>query len=142
MKEGKKNMELYFDEKIKNALNDSTSEHFTSNVMHKVFLEMQFAKEDKKTEKMTFKFIGAISVIMVGFFIIIGYILTSGSDSPAIDSGTSFAEDFTITVNKYLYEFQSLTGFTFDMQTIFFILSLLLVALLYSASDRFIFKKR
>lgn len=135
-------MELYFDEKIKNALSGSTSEHFTSNVMHKVFLEMQFAKEDRETEKMTFKFIGAIAVSLVGFFITIGYLLTSGSESGATESATSFAEDFSITINRYLYEIQNLTGFTFDIQTILFVLSFLLIALLYSASDRFIFKKR
>ncbi len=138
MSQGKKNMDLYFEEKIKRSLSDKTSEHFTSNVMHKFSQQMQFAKEDKQTQKLSVKVVGAIALLMLGMFTMLGYFLASDGES----SATTFSEDFTITINRYIYEIQNAIGIQVDFQTMIFGLSFLLIIAAYSVSDRFIFKRR
>src|SRR5690606_3949077 len=86
MSQGKKNMDLYFEEKIKRSLSDKTSEHFTSNVMHKFSQQMQFAKEDKQTQKLSVKVVGAIALLMLGMFTMLGYFLASDGESSATRS--------------------------------------------------------
>ncbi|MCB0722410.1 MAG: hypothetical protein KDC73_04520 [Ignavibacteriae bacterium] len=140
MSEGKKNMDLYFDEKLKNALKGRPSEYFSNNLMHKVSQEIQFAQEDKKTEKVTFKLMGSIALVMIGLTIAFGFFFARST--PDTTAETSMIEDFTITINKILYDIQSAIGVTFDVQTILFVLTLLLIIAVFTASDKFIFKKR
>lgn len=138
MAEGKKNMELYFEEKIKRSLGDKTSEHFTSNVMHRISQEMQFAQEDKQTEKLSKKVMGSILLLMAGMVVALGYFLASDGESPV----STFSEDFSITINRYIYEIQNAIGINLDLQTMIFGLFFLLIIAAYSISDRFIFKRR
>lgn len=140
MSEGKKNMDLYFEEKIKNSLKNTTSEYFSNNLMHKVSREIQFAQEDKKTEKMTFKLIGSIALVLLGFLFTFGYFFAGSVESTGTES--TLLEDITFTINKYLYEIQSVIGFRLDAKTLLFGLTLFIVIALYSASDKFIFRKR
>ena len=140
MSEGKKNMDLYFDEKLKNALKDTPSEYFSNNLMHKVSQEIQFAQEDKKTEKVTFKLMGSIALVMIGLTLVFGFFFAKSV--PDTGAETSMIEDFTIAINKILYDIQSAIGVTFDVQTVLFALTLLLIVGVFTASDRFIFRKR
>jgi hypothetical protein len=140
MSEGKKNMDLYFEEKIKRSLKNTTSEYFSNNLMHKVTQEIQFAQEDKKTEKFTLKLIGSIALVLFGFAVTFGYFFASSVDTTGAQS--TFLEDITFTINKYLYDIQSVLGFQLDAKTLLFGLTLFIVIALYSASDRFIFRKR
>ncbi len=140
MSEGKKNMDLYFEEKIKRSLKNTTSEYFSNNLMHKVSQEIQFAQEDKKTEKFTLKLIGSIALVLFAFAVTFGYIFASSVNTTGAES--TFLEDITFTINKYLYDIQSVIGFQLDAKTLLFGLTLFIVIALYSASDRFIFRKR
>lgn len=141
MSEGKKNMDLYFEEKIKRSLKSSPSEYFSNNLMHKVSQEIQFAQEDKKTEKMTFKLIGSLALVLLGLAFTFGFFYAKSS-ATTTGTETSFIEDITMTINKYLYDIQTALGFNFDVQTAIFALTLLVIVGIYSASDRFIFRKR
>lgn len=140
MSEGKKNMDLYFEEKIKRSLKNTTSEYFSNNLMHKVSQEIQFAQEDKKTEKFTLKLIGSIALVLFGFAVTFGYFFANSVSTTGAES--TFLEDVTFTINKYLYDIQSVIGFQLDAKTLLFGLTLFIVIALYSASDRFIFRKR
>ena len=140
MSEGKKNMDLYFEEKIKNSLKNTTSEYFSNNLMHKVSREIQFAQEDKKTEKMTLKLMGSIALVLLGFVFTFGYFFASSMETTGAE--TSILEDITFTINKYFYEIQSVLGFQLDAKTLLFGITLFIIIALYSASDRFIFRKR
>lgn len=140
MSEGKKNMDLYFEEKIKNSLKGSTSEYFSNNLMHKVSREIQFAQEDKKTEKMTWKLMGSIAVVLLGFVFTFGYFFAASSTTSGAE--TSMLEDITFTINKYFYDIQSALGFQLNIETMLFGVTLFIIVALYSLSDRFIFRKR
>jgi hypothetical protein len=138
MSQDKKNMELYFEEKIKRSLSNKASEHFTSNVMHKISQEMQFAQEDKQTEKISKKIIGALSLVTLGMIVLLGYLLASDSSSTA----SNFSEDLIITFNRYIYEIQNAIGIQMDWQTVVFAIFFMLIVAVYSISDKFIFRRR
>lgn len=140
MSEDKKNMDLYFEEKIKKSLKNTTSEYFSNNLMHKVSQEIQFAQEDKKTEKFTLKFIGSMALVLLGIAFTFGYFIARNTNTSGTES--TFMEDISITINKYLYDIQSAIGVQLDAQTLLFALTLFVIIGLYSVSDRFIFRKR
>ena len=141
MAKREKDMDVFFDEKIKNSLESRTSEHFTSNVMHKISLETQFAEEDKKTFNIAKYMAAAIILFIAGIGIWAG-VLVSQQPSGERVMGESFFENLTFNVEIYSYKLLSIFGLSDSPEYLFLVIIIALFSFLLYKTDKIIFRKR
>lgn len=136
------NIESILDQRIKNSLNTETSEMFPDEVMKRIFLNMEFEKEDKKT----FKFAGIISALVVAvMFIFAASISTligvsSGEDTAAeTDSFVQNIYNFLSNASSHLF---SMIGIQGTSDSLLYIALISFVILIFFFADRIILGKR
>ena len=126
---------------IENSLRDSLLKKphtdFTKNLMLKISLEEEFAKEDKKTESFAFKIIMSIVAFFVAAAGVTSYILyntPSGDESQFSERTTSLLESYSIKLIGFLG--LNSTG------SLLLILSVIVGITLFLTADKFILKKK
>lgn len=136
-----KNIDSYLDEKISLSLISETSDDFIYEMMKRVEIEKEFAREDKKTDK-TVKFVigGLISaMILIAFGLPLLY-GNSNADSSygyynmLIDQITGSIEYFSILMTDNL-------GIAINSKTLLVLLISGICIFLFSKADKLFLKK-
>ncbi|MFZ1323154.1 MAG: hypothetical protein WAT71_16465 [Ignavibacteria bacterium] len=136
-----KNIDSYLDEKISQSLRSETSDDFIYEMMKRVEIEKEFAREDKKTDT-TVKFvIGGLIAAMI--FIAFGLPLFFGSSNAdssygyynmLIDQIVGSIEYFSIFITDNL-------GIAINSKTVLVLLISGLCIFLFSKADKLFLKK-
>lgn len=136
-------MENKLDNIVENSLRESLLKKphsdFAKNLMLKISLEEEFAKQDKKTEKFAVKIILSISAFFVGTIVMIAYYLFKNPDY------TENADSLTEKTNSWLevYSFKLFNIFGLNgTSSVILALSIVIIATLFLTADRFILKKK
>ncbi|MBS1518299.1 MAG: hypothetical protein JSS91_09465 [Bacteroidetes bacterium] len=136
-----KNIDSYLDDKISQTLKSNTSEDFMYEMMKRVAIEDEFAKEDRKTDKMAKFIIGGLLVIMAVLSLSLPLIFGSadkdnspGFISVAVEKITGAIEYFSILAAENL-------GIAFNMKTFLVILISAVCIFIFSKADKMVLKK-
>lgn len=136
-------MENKLDNIVENSLRESLLKKphsdFAKNLMLKISLEEEFAKQDKKTEKFAMKIILSISAFFIGTIAMIAYYLFKNPDY------TENADSLTEKTNSWLevYSFKLFNIFGLNgTSSVILALSIVIIATLFLTADRFILKKK
>lgn len=142
MSEGNdKNIGSYLDNKISLSLKSETSDDFIYEMMKRVEIEKEFAREDKKTDKTVKIVIGGLIAAMI--LISIGLPLFFGIDSAnesygysnlLIDQIAGSIEYFSMLITNNL-------GIAINSQTLLILLISGVCIFLFSKADKLLFKK-
>lgn len=141
MSEGKKNIDSVFDDKIKHSLYNYTSADFSSELLKRVQLQKEFAKEDVKTDRLVkFVLMGLVTFLTV-FAVSLSFILYANDDRTNVSYADSTVDKFTNFIQYISTIITETLGFTFNFQTGLIILLVMICVFLFSFADKVIFKK-
>ncbi len=141
MPEGKRNIDSYLDQNIRQSLHDDTSSEFTPEMMKRVELEKEFAKEDVKTSRMAKYIIGGFVSLLVVFIVMFAFVLNANQDSKDAGIFNRIVDRFSTIIESVSVLTTETLGFAFDFQTSIIILLVMLFLFLFSFADKAIFKK-
>jgi hypothetical protein len=139
MSEG--NIEDFLNKRIQGSLQTGTSDEFSDEVMKRIKLSLEFAKEDKKT----FKFAGMISIAVIAVMSVLLYFIGS---SIVISSGEEESSGFVFLRNIYTYlsdfatEILSAVGISGTGDSLLYLIIVTFIVLLFIAADKLILGKR
>lgn len=136
-------MENKLDNIVENSLRESLLKKphgdFAKNLMLKISLEEEFAKEDVKTEKFAKKIILSITG---AFAAIVGFILYVVYSNPSTDENSGvIAERTTSFFEAYSIKLFNIVGLT-GTSSVILALSIVIIATLFLTADKFILKKK
>lgn len=141
MSDGKKNIDSYIDDKLKLGLWSHTSDDFTYELMKRIEIEKEFAKEDVKTNRAVKYIIGGFVSLLTIFVVLLTILVNTNEDSRDIGLFSSFVEKFSNGIESLSVITTETLGIAFDYQTgVIFLLVMACVFLFYFA-DKIIFRK-
>ncbi|MBN8571033.1 MAG: hypothetical protein J0M18_15515 [Ignavibacteria bacterium] len=136
-------MENKLDNIVENSLRESLLKKphsdFAKNLMLKISLEEEFAKQDKKTEKFAVKIILSISAFFIGTIVMIAYYLFKNPEYTA--NADSLTEKTNSWLEVYSFKLFNIFGLT-GTSSVILALSIVIIATLFLTADRFILKKK
>jgi len=136
-----KNIDSYLDENIRLSLKSSASSDFTFELMKRVELEKEFAKDDVKTEKLVKYIIGSFISLMAIFAVIFGLVLKTNEDGIEVSYFNSLIDKFSTFVEYVSLMATETLGFAFDFETGIVILLVMACVFLFSFAEKIIFRK-
>lgn len=143
MSEGKnKNIDSYLDNGIRQSLLNDTSSDFTFELMKRVELEKEFAKEDVKTSRMAKYIIGGFVSLLIAFVVMFAFVLNTNPESKDAGFFNGVVDKFSGIIESISVMITGTLGLVFDSQTSIIILLAMVFVFLFSFADRVIFKKR
>ncbi|MDQ3020463.1 MAG: hypothetical protein M3R36_07830 [Bacteroidota bacterium] len=141
MSEGNQNIDSLLDDKLKHLLQSHTSPDFTYEMMKRIDLEKEFAKEDVKTYRIAKYIIGGFISLLVAFVMMFTFVLNTNEDSKDAGFFNGIIDSFSIMIQSVSVMMTENLGFAFDFQTGLIILLVMVCLFLFSFADRIIFKK-
>ena len=136
-------MENKLDNIVENSLRESLLKKphsdFAKNLMLKISLEEEFAKQDKRTEKFAVKIILSISAFFIGTIAMIAYYLFKNPDYT--ENADSLTEKTNSWLEVYSFKLFNIFGLT-GTSSVILALSIVIIATLFLTADRFILKKK
>jgi hypothetical protein len=136
-------MENKLDNIIENSLRDSLLKKphsdFAKNLMLKISLEEEFAKQDRKTEKFALKIILSISVFVMGTIAMIAYFIYKNPEYT--DNSDSLTEKTNSWLEAYSFKLFNIFGLN-GTSSVILALSIVIIATLFLTADKFILKKK
>ncbi|HMS33074.1 MAG TPA: hypothetical protein PKC91_03225 [Ignavibacteria bacterium] len=136
-----RNLNPFLEDSIKQSLGISTSDGFTFEMMKRVQLEKEFAKEDVKTYRMAKYIIGGFVSLMFAFVFMFSFLISSNGQSKDAGIVNGMIDKFSDSIESISVFTAKNLGFTFDFQTGIVILLVMFCIFLFSFADRMIFKK-
>jgi len=136
-------MDNRLDNILENSLRESLLEKphndFTKNLMLKVSLEEEFAKQDVKTDKAAKKIIIGITSVFLVLVAFISYVIyiTPSENENAGEFAEKTGSFFEITGIKFMNIF-GMTG----LNSLYLLLTIGVIATVFFTIDKFIFKKK
>ncbi|MBK8983810.1 MAG: hypothetical protein IPM38_16200 [Ignavibacteria bacterium] len=136
-----KNIDSYLDDNISQSLKSETSDDFSFEMMKRVEIEKEFAKQDRKTDNVAKFVIGgllaAMIILSVGIPLLFGVSDTDQSPgyfSMMTDNLTGAIEYFSILTTENL-------GIAFNLKTLSVIIISSVFIFLFSKADKLLLKK-
>lgn len=140
MSNEKKNMDIFFEERIKRSLHNRVSDGFTNNLMQQIELEQKFATEDKKTDRLVTYVIGAFSAILVAFAVVLGITIAGKNDVAGVSE--SWFSNFSFYLETYTARVLETFGVSVSVEYILFAVIIGVFIFLFSGADRLILRKK
>ena len=141
MPEGRKNIESYLDDKLSQTLQSQTSSDFTYELIKRVKIENEFAKEDVKTSRIAKYVVGGFIFLLTAFVVMFTILVNTNEDSKDVGLFNSIVEKFSDSIESLSVIVADTLGIAFTFQTgIIFLLVMVCVFLFYFA-DKIIFRK-
>ncbi len=145
MSDRNKNLDAYLEANMKSYIQAETSPDFTLELMKKVQLEKEFAREDVKTSRIAKFVIGGFISILASFVILFSFLFNSNKDQKDISFLSSTF--LSSTIDKFSKTIQDISifsaenlGFAFTYQAGMIILLVMVCIFLFSFADKFMFK--
>ncbi|MEO8447151.1 MAG: hypothetical protein ABI528_06625 [bacterium] len=141
MSEPAKNIDTYLDGKIRQTLQSNVSDDFTFELMKRIEIEKEFAKEDVKTFRMVKYITGGFVLALTAFIILLTLIINNNEESRDVGFFNTMLDKFSGIVESISVVTAEMLGFTFDYQTGLVVLLITGCVFLFYFADRIIFKK-
>lgn len=135
-----KNIDEILNGRIKNSLLKQTRKNFTDDVMKQIMLSQQFAKEDKKENKVLIYLTGGILLFIVSFLVIFG-IANSGAETKTNQTVNIF-ENFSNLLKENFSALYEKLNLSFSIEYIIIALTIIGFILMSNFADKIIFRKR
>ncbi|HCA42146.1 MAG TPA: hypothetical protein DEP28_02720 [Bacteroidetes bacterium] len=135
-----KNIDEILNGRIKNSLLKQTRKNFSDDVMKQIMLSQQFAKEDKKENKVLIYLTGGISLFIVSFLVIFG-IANSGTETKTNQTLNIF-ENFSNLLKENFSALYEKLNLSFSIEYIIIALTIIGFILMSNFADKIIFRKR
>lgn len=139
MSEG--NIEDFLNNKIRNSLHSETSDMFSEEVMKRIQLSLEFAKEDKKT----LKFAGLISAAVVAVMFVLSYfiglaILKSSGENES--EGISILRNVFNYLSDFASKILSVIGLSGTGDSLLYLIIITFIILIFIAADKVFLGRR
>lgn len=141
MPEGKRNIDSYLDEKLRNSLKSDTSKDFTYELLKRVEIEKEFVKEDVKTYRMAKYIIGGFVTLLTGFVVIFTVLLNINEDGKDASLFNSIVDRFSDFIESVSVGIADILGIALTFQTAAILLILTGCVFLFYFADKLIFRK-
>jgi len=136
------NINSLLDRRITNSLNAETSEMFSEEVMKRIFLNLEFEKQDKKT----FKFAGIISVSVITSMFIVAALISTLIGFGAGDETSAESESFIQNIYNLLSDVSSriyaAVGLQGTTDSFLYLILISFIILIFFFADKIILGKR
>ncbi len=136
-----KNLDSFLDSELYISLHSNTSSDFTFELMKRVDLEKEFAKQDMKTSRIARYVIGSVIFLLSAFIIIFASLVSTSGKREDVSFFTNIIDRFTDTVESVSIIIAENLGFAFNYETGLIVLLLMVFVFVFSFADRIIFKK-
>lgn len=136
-----KNLDSYLDEKLRSALSTHASQDFTFELMKRVDLEKEFAKEDIKTSRIARFSIGSLIAVLCGLVVMFTVSLNSNPQSKDVSFFNGLIDRFSYMIESTSIVITETFGFAINFQTGIIILVVMAFIFLFSFADKAIFKR-
>lgn len=141
MPEGKRNIDSYLDEKLTQSLRSNTSDDFTYELLKRVQIEKEFAREDVKTYRMAKYIIGGFTVLLTAFVVIFTILININEDSKDANLFNSFVDRFSGFIESISLAIADTFGIALNFETGTTLLILTVCVFLFYFADKIIFRK-
>ncbi|MBL8006717.1 MAG: hypothetical protein JNJ56_04250 [Ignavibacteria bacterium] len=141
MSEGKNNIEAYLDGKIRNSLRANTSPDFIPELLKRIELEKEFAKEDQKTARIVRIASGGFIVLLSILTVVFAMLIKAKSDGKETDYLSAAVNKFSDYIEYISILASENTGFTFSLQTGIIIFLIMVFVFAFSYADKILYKK-
>lgn len=136
-----RNLDSYLDGKLRNSLSDNVHDDFTFELMKRVELQKEFAKEDVKTFRIAKSVISGFIAVLCGLVVLFTITLKSNQDGKDVSFLNSVIERFSYLIESTSLLIADTLGFAISFQTGFLILLAMVIVFLFSFADRSITKR-
>jgi hypothetical protein len=140
MGENKINIDSFLDDKIKHSLFTKPSDDFIKKLERELELSREFAREDVKERKMMKYIIGVFLILFVSFATTLAYYYSQQFEDKISDFG-GLINNFTLQINSLSLKFFEFLGLSVSGNSFVYVIVIMLLALLYTLGDRFLFRK-
>lgn len=131
----------FLDDKIKYSLSEGTSSGFTNELMKRVAIEKEFAKEDVKTYRLAKIIIGTFVSLLLAFSVVLSIVVNTGETEKETGFFESIVDKFSSIIESISVATLETLGIGFDLQTGMIILLVMFCVFIFSFADKIIFKK-
>ena len=140
MGENKINIDSFLDDKIKHSLFSKPSYDFIIKLERELELSKEFAREDIKERKMIKYVISVFSILFVSFATTLAYYYSQRFEDKIFDFG-DLINNFTLQINLLSLKIFDYFGLSISGNSFVYVLVIMLLAILYTLGDRFLFRK-
>ncbi len=140
MGENKINIDSLLDDKIKHSLFTKPSDDFIKKLERKIELSREFAKEEVKERKIVKYIIGVFLILFVSFATTLTYYYSQRFEDKIFNFG-GLINNFTLQINSLSLKFFEFFGLSISGNSFVYVIVIMLLALLYTLGDRFLFNK-
>ena len=140
MGENKINIDSFLDDKIKHSLFTKPSDDFIKKLERELELSREFAREDVKESKMVKYIIGVFLILFVSFATTLTYYYSQQFEDKISDFG-GLINNFTLQINSLSFKLFEFFGLSISGNSFTYAIVIMLLALLYTLGDRFLFRK-
>lgn len=135
-----KNIDSFINDQIGNSLNAVPSQMFEEELLKRISIENEFRKQDVKTDKIAKSFMlsGVLGFLLI--VVLVGLILNrSGAETDS--AMVNLLDRFTTVIETVSFQLTSILGFSIGSQSATILLVLLVSMFLYTAADKFVFRR-
>ncbi len=136
-----KNLDSFLDSELGGSLQAYTTAGFSFELMKRVELEKEFAKEDVKTFKIARFVIGGFVFLLSALIVLFTVVLSSNENNQDVSFFNSIVDKFSVMIESASVLITETLGFAFDYQTGLIILLVMVFVFIFSFADRAFFKK-
>ena len=140
MNQENKNIDELLDGKLKSGLFSFTSDAFSDEVMKRVNLSIEFAREDVKTYKLAKLVTAGISAFIFLFVSVILYYLSKNPGENNVEGYFSLNSVYEY-ISRISVKILGILGFTGSLESFLFLILLGVIIILFVISDRRLLKK-
>ena len=140
MGDNKINIDSFLDDKIKHSLFSKPSDDFIIKLERELELSKEFAREDIKERKMIKYVISVFSILFVSFATTLAYYYSQRFEDKIFDFG-DLINNFTLQINLLSLKIFDYFGLSISGNSFVYVLVIMLLAILYTLGDRFLFRK-
>ena len=140
MGENKINIDSFLDDKIKHSLFSKPSDDFIIKLERELELSKEFAREDIKERKMIKYVISVFSILFVSFATTLAYYYSQRFEDKIFNL-EGLVNTFTLQINSLSLKFFEFLGLSVSGNSFVYVIVIMLLALLYTLGDRFLFRK-
>lgn len=141
MPEGNKNIDSYLDDKFNEYLFQNVSQDFSYELMKRVEIEKEFAKEDVKTYRLVKVIISLFLFLMSSFALIFTSVMNTNEESKDVGFLSGIINKFSDIIQTVSIFTTENLGFTFEVRTGIIVLLIMFCVFLFSIADKIVFNK-
>lgn len=141
MPDDNKNLDSFLDNSIRQSLHESVSDDFSNELMKRVEIEKEFAREDVKTYRMAKYIVGLFAFLLAAFVGLLTLIINTNQESKDVGVFNSMVDRFSTFIESLSFAASDTLGISLNFQSALMIFVAMICILLFTFADKSLFKK-